>query len=329
MVSRLSASGENQIMTDHISPTEPIVGIDARARAIEKNVPIDERLGRLALDIEAALLLVEPHLSRGVAQDCVVPRMVAVSTVHTSLGVVGVRCVVRKPRVLRLIRISPRRHSVAPDIREIGVLHGCIPVVPADHHCVAIQTLEHAVLDGGALGALQEHCPDAVQSPITARGDAVGVHVGVASGAERQPVESHVVDGVPLGATDVEQDLRLRHHHVKRSGRSTGAIVKQIQIPGAAVVKKLPGAVQLLKYIFHEEVAPAVATPSSLVASFAEGEVVAAVVVLVDLEHPIGPPRRPPDVEHQLADIGVRGVGQRSALRGHSRWGAESERSPS
>mmetsp|Transcript_45306 Transcript_45306/g.98288 ORF Transcript_45306/g.98288 Transcript_45306/m.98288 type:complete len:235 (+) Transcript_45306:671-1375(+) len=204
MVPGLPASGEHQIVTDHVPTTKPIVGVDSGTGPVEKHVAGDQGLGRLALDVKTTLLLIQSDLPGGVAQDGIVPWVIPIGAIHTSLGEVGVRCVVRKARVLRLVRVPPGRNSITPNVGKIRVLHGGVPVVPANHHSITIQTLEHAVLDGRPLGALQEHRANAVQGPVAAGRDAMGVHVGVARGAEGQPIESDVADGVPLGATDVK-----------------------------------------------------------------------------------------------------------------------------
>jgi hypothetical protein len=56
--------------------------------------------------------------------------VVAVCPVNAGGGIVGVGGIVREPRVLRLVRVAPRRDRVASDELEIGVLDRGVAVVP-------------------------------------------------------------------------------------------------------------------------------------------------------------------------------------------------------
>ena len=50
-----------------VSPSEGVVVVDQGARGVEEDVAADRRLRRLGLDVEGALLLVQPHLPREIA----------------------------------------------------------------------------------------------------------------------------------------------------------------------------------------------------------------------------------------------------------------------
>mmetsp|Transcript_33393 Transcript_33393/g.77551 ORF Transcript_33393/g.77551 Transcript_33393/m.77551 type:complete len:207 (-) Transcript_33393:690-1310(-) len=107
MVSRLTASGEDEVVADHISTAKAIVGVDARSGPVEEDVAINGALCCLGLDVEAVLLLVESDLADEVAQDAVPTRVVPVGAVNTRLREVRVRPVVWEAAVLGLVGVAP------------------------------------------------------------------------------------------------------------------------------------------------------------------------------------------------------------------------------
>merc|ERR1711970_1185563 len=147
MVARLSACGEDQIGVHIVTTAKAIVEIDARPRSIEENVPRNGRLCRLGLHVEAALLLVKADLSHAVAENLIVPWVVAIGAIDASMWKVLLWPVIWETRVLSLIGVAPRDHGVAPNVREIAILNSSVAVVTGDRDSIAIQALEYGGLN--------------------------------------------------------------------------------------------------------------------------------------------------------------------------------------
>lgn len=91
MVTTLPACGKHQVVSDEVTPTKPIVGVDSSTRAVEKHVSGHNRQSGLGLNEKRRLFLVEANLSSCVAHHRREPRMLTVRAVHTCVWSVGQR----------------------------------------------------------------------------------------------------------------------------------------------------------------------------------------------------------------------------------------------
>mmetsp|Transcript_111348 Transcript_111348/g.287901 ORF Transcript_111348/g.287901 Transcript_111348/m.287901 type:complete len:319 (-) Transcript_111348:446-1402(-) len=315
MIAGLAACREDQVMAQDIAAAEAVVVVHAGPGPVEEDVARNGALRSLGLHIEAALLLVETDLAHHVPQDRVIPRVVPVRAIDPRLREVCPGCVVREARVRRLVRVAPRNNGIASDVGEVVGLDGCVPIVARNHDRVPIQTLKDRVLNLEALRTLQEHCGDAVERPIAGGGDAVGFHVRVPRRLEGYAVDHDAAHGVPLCARGIDKYREPRHDDFQVLWGSTSAVVEQVQVSSSLVEVELARVVELLENVFDEEVTAGILASCTLVAPAAKSEVVGLTVVVAHLEHPIGPPGRPPYIENCPADILVRRIRQCARLR--------------
>mmetsp|Transcript_30942 Transcript_30942/g.92016 ORF Transcript_30942/g.92016 Transcript_30942/m.92016 type:complete len:497 (-) Transcript_30942:55-1545(-) len=127
---------------------------------------------------------------------------------------------------------------------------------------MAVQPLQHAVLDAQARRALGVDGGEPREAPVAGGGQAVRVEVGRPRARQSHALDCHVCDRLVLPALEPDELREVWHLDLGR--RRARAVEAEVQRRRALVKIELVRGVQLLQHVLHEPLGPGVVALSAL-----------------------------------------------------------------